>query len=161
MNNLNYLHAPVHCILNSHCRNLRQKDVSKFHIQLSLAILCMLLASTVLIKLSHDEVSPLYGGCVTLSVTVHYFTLASVMWMGAEALLMFLKVVMVFKQVTVSHIAMVSVVCWCKLIIICEYYITISTCIHVLHNIYIYQPSAPYLSPLSFFLFLQVLHFFQ
>ena len=74
----------------------------------------MLVASTVLIKLTHDEVSPPYGRCVALSMTVHYFTLASVMWMGAEALLMFLKVVMVFKKITVKHITMISGICWCK-----------------------------------------------
>ena len=73
----------------------------------------MLVATTVLIKLTQDEISPPYGGCVALSMAVHYFTLASVMWMGAEALLMFLKVVMVFKKITVKNIMMISVTCWC------------------------------------------------
>lgn len=64
-------------------RTLREKDVSKHHIQLSLAILLMLTMALVLVGLSAEKV---YGGCVTVSVFVHYFALTSVVWMGAEAL---------------------------------------------------------------------------
>ena len=41
-----------------------------------------------------------YGGCVLVSVLVHYFTLVAVMWMGAEAVLMFQKLVIVFVRIT-------------------------------------------------------------
>ena len=99
---------------NSLPRKLRQKDVSKFHIQLSLAILFMLVVSFVLVALSAEDVATLYGGCVTVSVLVHYFTLVAVMWMGAEALLMFLKLVTVFIQITSKFIISVSIVCWSK-----------------------------------------------
>ena len=34
-----------------------------------------------------------YGGCVTGSALIHYFTLVAVMWMGAEAVLMFQKLI--------------------------------------------------------------------
>ena len=55
-----------------------------------------------------------FEGCVTVSVLIHYFTLVAVMWMGAEALLMFQKLVIVFVQITTRYIVIVSLVCWCK-----------------------------------------------
>ena len=96
-------------------REVRQKDISKYHIQLSLAILFMLIVSFVLLASSAGDVTALYGGCMTVSVLVHYFTLVSVMWMGAEALLMFQKLVYVFYKITTKFIISVSIVCWSKL----------------------------------------------
>ena len=55
-----------------------------------------------------------YGGCVLVSVLVHYFTLVAVMWMGAEALLMFQKLVIVFVRITTSYVFAISLVCWRK-----------------------------------------------
>ena len=55
-----------------------------------------------------------FEGCVTVSVLIHYFTLVAVMFMGAEALLMFQKLVIVFVQITTRYIIIVSLVCWCK-----------------------------------------------
>ena len=55
-----------------------------------------------------------YGGCVLVSVLIHYFTLVAVMWMGAEALLMFQKLVIVFVHITTRYITAISLVCWCK-----------------------------------------------
>ena len=55
-----------------------------------------------------------YGGCVLVSVLIHYFTLVAVMWMGAEAVLMFQKLVIVFIRITTRYIVAVSLVCWCK-----------------------------------------------
>ena len=55
-----------------------------------------------------------YEVCVTVSALIHYFTLVSVMWMGAEAVLMFQKLVIVFVQITTRFIIGVSLVCWCK-----------------------------------------------
>ena len=65
-----------------------------------------------------DRVPPknLYGGCVAVSALIHYFTLAAVMWMGAEALLMFQKLVIVFIQITTKYIITVSIVCWGELL---------------------------------------------
>ena len=55
-----------------------------------------------------------YGGCVTVSALIHYFTLVTWMWMGAEAVLMFQKLVIVFFHITTRYIIAVSFVCWCK-----------------------------------------------
>ena len=81
---------------------------------MSLAILLMLLVSFVLVAMSAEDLVALYGGCMTVSVLVHYFTLVAVMWMGAEALLMFQKLVYVFYQITTKFIVSVSIVCWSK-----------------------------------------------
>ena len=68
-----------------------------------------------LISLSAESVAALYGGCVMVSIFVHYFTLVAVMWMGAEALLMFQKLVYVFYKITTKFIIVVSIICWSKL----------------------------------------------
>lgn len=57
----------------------------------------------------------LYGGCVAVSALIQYFTLVAVMWMGAEAVLMFQKLVIVFVRISARYIIAVSFVCWCKL----------------------------------------------
>ena len=93
-------------------RKMRDRDVSKFHIQLSLALLGMLLVF--LIGINRTEV---LGVCVFVSVLIHYFTLSAVMWMGAEAVLMFQKLVRVFTQTTTRQIVIISLICWCKLLI--------------------------------------------
>ena len=64
-----------------------------------------------------DRVPPKhpYGGCVAVSALIHYFTLAAVMWMGAEALLMFQKLVFVFIHITTKHVIVISIVCWGEL----------------------------------------------
>ena len=63
-----------------------------------------------------DRVPPdnLYGGCVAVSALIHYFTLAAVLWMGAEALYMFEKLVIVFVQIRTKHIIAASIICWSK-----------------------------------------------
>ena len=95
-------------------RKVRQKEISKFHTQLSLAMLMTLIVALVLVIFSAEKIVPAYEGCVVVSVLVHYFTLVAVMWMGAEALLMFQKLVIVFTQITTRYIAIVSIICWSK-----------------------------------------------
>ena len=90
-------------------RKLRKRDVSKFHIQLSIALLCMLI-----VFVTGIDQTQVYGGCVTVSALLHYFTLVMWMWMGAEAVFMFQKLVIVFFQVTTRYIIAVSLVCWCE-----------------------------------------------
>ena len=90
-------------------RKLRSRDASKFHVQLSLALLGMLV-----VFVGGIDSSEVFEGCVTVSVLIHYFTLVAVMWMGAEALLMFQKLVIVFVQITTRYIIIVSLVCWRK-----------------------------------------------
>jgi len=90
-------------------RKLRERDATKYHIQLCIALFCMLIVFVCGI----DRTS-VYGGCVTVSALIHYFTLVAVMWMGAEAVLMFQKLVIVFVRITTKFIIAVSLVCWCK-----------------------------------------------
>ena len=74
------------------------------------------MVSLVLVVLSAENFNALYGGCVTVSVLVHYFSLVAVMWMGAEALFMFQRLVLVFIEINTKHITIVSIVCWGKLV---------------------------------------------
>lgn len=92
----------------------------------------MLLGSFVIVGFSAGTVNPLYGGCVLISGLVHYFTLVAVTWMGAEALLMFQKLVIIFVRITTKFIVGVSLVCWSKhqcdhsscISKACKYYLT-------------------------------------
>ena len=102
-------------IVFSVLRNLREKEGAKHHVQLSVALLLMLLVSLVLVALNSEATSVEYGGCILVSIFVHYFALVAVMWMGAEALLVFQKVVVVFVRITTKYIVTVSLICWCKL----------------------------------------------
>ena len=99
------------------CRKTLQKDVSKYHIQLCLALLSMYVLTLILVVFSAEKVTTIYGGCVSLSLLVHYFTLAAVMWMGAEALLMFQKLVIVFVRITTKFIIVISIIYWSRLLI--------------------------------------------
>ena len=99
-------------------RKVREKDISKYHIQLCSALLCMYVLTLFLVVISAEKATAIYGGCVILSLLVHYFTLVAVMWMGAEALLMFQKLVIIFVRITAKFIAFISLICWSKLIII-------------------------------------------
>ena len=56
----------------------------------------------------------LYGGCIFISVTIHYFALVAVMWMAAEAVLMFQKLIIVFVTITAKQVVIVSLICWSK-----------------------------------------------
>ena len=78
----------------------------------------MYVLTLILVVFSAERVDTIYGGCVSLSLLVHYFTLAAVMWMGAEALLMFQKLVIVFVRITTKFIIVISIICWSKLSLI-------------------------------------------
>lgn len=90
-------------------RRIRKRDASKYHVQLCVAIFCMMLVFVTGIEQTDD-----YGGCVSVSVLIHYFTLAAIFWMAAEALLMFRKLVFVFERTTNNFIIVVSIACWGK-----------------------------------------------
>ena len=90
-------------------RTLRVRDATKYHIQLCIALFCMLL-----VFVTGIDRTEIYGGCVMVSVLIHYFTLAGFMWMGAEAILMFQKLVIVFVHITTKYIITVSIICWSK-----------------------------------------------
>jgi G protein-coupled receptor 112 len=86
---------------------LRSRDIAKYHIQLCMALFAMLLVFVIGI----DKLDPV-GGCITVGVLIHYFTLVAWMWMGAEAVLMFQKIVIVFTSITWRFILIVSIICW-------------------------------------------------
>ena len=56
----------------------------------------------------------LFEVCVTISALIHYFTLVSLMWMAAEALLMFQKAI-ISVNLNYKYFIIVSLVCWRKL----------------------------------------------
>ena len=101
---------------DAQCRKICEKDISKYHIQLCSALLCMYMLTLILVVLSAEKVTTIYEGCVTLSLLVHYFTLVAVMWMGAEALLMFQKLVIVFVRITAKFILVTSIICWSEFV---------------------------------------------
>ena len=74
----------------------------------------MLIVAFAVVAISAENFVPNYGGCLTMSVLVHYFTLVAAFLFGAEALLMFQKLVLVFSRVTTKLIVSVSIVCWSK-----------------------------------------------
>ena len=51
---------------------------------------------------------------MAVSALIHYFTLVSVMFMGAEAVLMFQKLVLVFGSTSPKFLVTVSLICWRK-----------------------------------------------
>ena len=90
-------------------RKLRQRDVSKFQIQLCISLFFMLIVFA-----SGINRTRVYGVCVTMSALIHYFTLVTWMWMGALAVNMYQKLVIVFVHISTRYIIAVSLVCWCK-----------------------------------------------
>lgn len=77
-------------------------------------MLFMLIASLALVIMSIRNITDPYAGCMTVSVLVHYFTLVAMMWMGAGALLAFVKVAFVFYNTTSKFVVSISVSCWSK-----------------------------------------------
>ena len=77
-------------------------------------MLFMLTASLALVIMSIHNITEPYGGCVVVSVLVHYFTLVAVMWMGAGALLAFVRLIFVFYKTTTTFVVSISISCWSK-----------------------------------------------
>ncbi len=50
--------------------------------------------------------------CTVVSTMIQYFTLATAFWMGAEAVLMYKKLIIVFGRITNSFIAVISLISW-------------------------------------------------
>ena len=92
-----------------HFRKIRQRDVAKFHVQLAVSMLLMLIVFVAGIGRTENR-----AGCITVGVLLHYLILVTWMWMGAEAILLFQKLVVVFKKLTALHIMIVSIICWGK-----------------------------------------------
>ena len=90
-------------------RKFRKRDVTIFHVQLCIALFCMLI-----IFVCGINRTAIYGVCVAVSALIHYFTLVAVMFMGAEAVLMFQKLVLVFGSTSTKFFVSVSLICWRK-----------------------------------------------
>lgn len=112
---------PITIITLISFKKLRIKDSSKLHIQLCAALFCMytvFLFGIGLDKSSKDnfgitiDKTNNIDGCVVVSVLVHYFTLVAFMIMASESVLMFMKLVMVFVQLTITFQVVTSLVCW-------------------------------------------------
>ena len=90
-------------------RKFRERDVTIFHVQLCIALFCLLI-----IFVCGINRTAIYGACVAVSDLIHYFTLVAVMFMGAEAVLMFQKLVLVFGPTSTKFFVTVSLICWRK-----------------------------------------------
>ena len=88
-------------------RKFHQRDVAKFHVQLALSMLLMLIVFVAGIGRTENR-----AGCITVGVLLHYLILVSWMWMGAEAVLLFQKLIIVFKQITKFELIFISILCW-------------------------------------------------
>ena len=88
-------------------RKFRQKDVTKFHLQLALSMTLLLL-----VVIPSGLIMDIKQACITVGILIHYLLLVTFMWMLAEAVLMFHKLVIVFTKLTVKYIVIVSVICW-------------------------------------------------
>ena len=69
-------------------RDFRQKDVAKFHVQLAMSMMFMLIVFVAGIDRTENR-----AGCITVGVLLHYLILVTWMWMAAEAVLLFQKLV--------------------------------------------------------------------
>ena len=72
-------------------------------------MLLMLLVFAVGVERTENSI-----GCTIASVLIQYFTLASVFWMGAEAVLMFKKLIIVFGRISNTFLVVISLICWGK-----------------------------------------------
>ena len=90
-------------------RKFRERDVTIFHVELCIALFCLLI-----IFVCGIDKTAIYGACVAVSDLIHYFTLVAVMFMGAETVVMFQKLVLVFGSTSTKFLVTVSLICWCK-----------------------------------------------
>ena len=102
------------CNIHSHfIRKLRQRDVTKFHVQMAIAMLLMLVVF--MAGFDRTETKP---GCVTVGVLLHYLILVAFSWLAAEAELMFLKLVIIFTTLSLKYIVFTSIICWGKILMV-------------------------------------------
>lgn len=86
---------------------MRVRDITKFHIQLCIALMAMLFVFLIGVDRTEDEVACTFMSCVIL-----YFALTAVFWMGAEAVIMYKKLIIVFGSISLKFIIIVSATCW-------------------------------------------------
>ena len=119
-------------------RKLRHKDISKVHIQLCLSLFLSFLISTLSTLLYYFlHLSP-SEGCWVLPILWLYASLVFWMWAGAEALYLFLKVVIIYWypafHITTKLIITISTTCWskscCKIWLTCQTLLYYTATVH-------------------------------
>ena len=85
-------------------RDIRRQEESKFHLQMCIAMFFMPLFFLIGFDRTENEIN-----CTIYSLLIQYFTMSSVSWMGAEAVLMFHKLIIVFGRL---HLVLISIVAW-------------------------------------------------
>ena len=88
-------------------RATRARDITKFHVQLCIAMLAMLIAFLVGVDRTENEVA-----CTFMSCVIQYFALSSLCWMGAEAVFMYKQLVFVFGRLTFKFMFITSMISW-------------------------------------------------
>ena len=86
------------------------RDITKFHVQLCISLMAMLVVFLIGVERTEYEVACTFMSCVIL-----YFALSSVFWMGAEAIVMYKKLIIVFGSISIRFVIIISVLCWGKL----------------------------------------------
>ncbi|KAK3577303.1 hypothetical protein CHS0354_008396 [Potamilus streckersoni] len=88
-------------------RNLR-----KSHGQKTLVCLCFAMLGSAILFLVGIDRTETYGGCITVSVLLHYFILASFMWMLIEGILQYLRFVKVLGTYIPKFMIKTSIPAW-------------------------------------------------
>ena len=114
---MTFCHAIVYfnsliCVTFS--RKLQKHNTTTSIIQRCIALFCMLLFFLVGIDQVENDII-----CTIMSLTIQYFTMVSVFWIAAEAVLMFRQLTMGFERASWKQILLPPLVCWCKLLPAC------------------------------------------
>ena len=89
------------------CRSLREKVPSRILVSFACSLLCLYTVFLVGIEQTSSRV-----GCIIVAILIHYFTLASVVWMGVEAFNLYLKLVKVFNADVRNFMIKASILAW-------------------------------------------------
>ncbi|KAM7374579.1 hypothetical protein PAMP_007226 [Pampus punctatissimus] len=122
---------------------LRRDYPSQILINLSLALLGLNLVFLVNSWLSSWG---LYGLCVAVASTLHYFLLASFTWMGLEAVNMYLALVKVFNVYVPSYILKFCALGWGIPLVICVLVLLVN---REAYGSHLYADAQPSLEPLD------------
>ncbi|KAM7398262.1 hypothetical protein PAMA_006254 [Pampus argenteus] len=122
---------------------LRRDYPSQILINLSLALLGLNLVFLVNSWLSSWG---LYGLCVAVASTLHYFLLASFTWMGLEAVNMYLALVKVFNVYVPSYILKFCALGWGIPLVICVLVLLVN---REAYGSHLYADTQPSLEPLD------------
>ena len=90
-------------------RKLRALDATKFQVQFCISLLGMLVVYLIGVTRNENEIV-----CTLMSALLQYFVLSSTLWMVAQGVLMFKKLVLVFGIISKRFLVIVSLLCWCK-----------------------------------------------